>query len=121
MLYRHITRRRQAEEEIRQSEEKYRQVINLSYDAVVIFDTESGKVIEVNKAAETLYGYSQEEFLNLSHIDMTAEPNASGLSVRQTIDEKHVYFPLRMHRKKDGTSSPGSRFPPVLLCTKAGS
>ena len=106
MLYRHITRRRQAEEEIRQSEEKYRQVINLSYDAVVIFDTESGKVIEVNKAAETLYGYSQEEFLNLSHIDMTAEPNASGLSVRQTIDEKHVYFPLRMHRKKDGTSFP---------------
>src|SRR5664279_4742334 len=43
-----ITDQRKAEEESRQNEEKYRQVINTSYDAIMLFDAETGHVIAVS-------------------------------------------------------------------------
>lgn len=101
-----ITGHKQAEEDALQGERKYRNVLNASYDAVMLFDAETGKVIEVNKVAEALYGYGTEEFLNLHMMDLTAEPDYSAISVRQAIDAERVYDPLRMHRKKDGTPFP---------------
>ncbi|MBF0559454.1 MAG: PAS domain S-box protein [Nitrospirae bacterium] len=101
-----ITVRKKAEDEVRQGEAKYRHVINSSYDAVMIFAAESGRVIEVNKAAEVLYGYSAEEFLKLTHMDLTAEPDISAVAIGQALDEERVYVPMRMHRKKDGTPLP---------------
>ncbi|MCE8428214.1 MAG: PAS domain S-box protein [Candidatus Methanoperedens sp.] len=61
------TRRKKAEDELRKSEEKYRALINDASDAIILAD-DKGKLLEVNKKAEELLGFTKEE---LSKMNMT--------------------------------------------------
>ena len=97
---------RQAEEALRDSEERYRQVVSSSTDAVMVFDAETREFIEVNEACTSLYGYSRDEFLNMSHSEITSEQEASDDSIQKTLEGKLDSIPLRYHRKKDGSVFP---------------
>lgn len=105
-IHQDITERKKTEESLRESEEKYRQVVASTTDAIVVFDSDTGQFTEVNKAAEKLYGYSREEFLLMRHVDVSAEAEATTESVLRTVNENHSHIPLRYHRKKDGTVFP---------------
>jgi PAS domain S-box-containing protein len=63
-----ITERNRAEEALRESEKKYRTIIESASDAIVIVDIESGKIIDVNKKAEKLTGHSRKELIGQSHL-----------------------------------------------------
>ncbi len=65
-----ITERKRAEEALRESEEKYRALMNDADDAIILADTE-GNVIEVNKKAEELLGYTKKELLNMHITQIT--------------------------------------------------
>jgi len=101
-----ITERKKAEQKLQESEEKYRQVVSTSTDAIMLFDAEKRRFVEVNKACEELYGYSREEFLNLKQSDITAEPEKTHESIEQTLEGKLYRIPIRYHIKKDGTVFP---------------
>ena len=101
-----ITERIQAEEALRESEEKYRQLFTTVTDAIMLFDAETTEFIDVNDATLSLYGYSREEFLRLRHPDITAEPEASMESYKKAINGTLARIPIRYHRKKDGTKFP---------------
>ncbi len=60
-ISRDITKRKQAEEAVRQSEERFRAVVEQSADAIYITDPESLHVINSNHAFQKMLGYSQEE------------------------------------------------------------
>jgi PAS domain S-box-containing protein len=62
----------------RESEEKYRKLIARASDAIIVFDAEGETVLEVNRAALELYGYSEPEFLGLTLKDLDADPAARG-------------------------------------------
>jgi len=62
--------------------------------------------IDVNDAVSALYGYSREEFLKLKHTDITAEPEKSDKSIKQTISGEISSVPVRYHKRKDGTTFP---------------
>jgi PAS domain S-box-containing protein len=94
-----ITERRLAEEALRHSEERYRQLFDLESDAIVVADCETGKILEVNAAAVVRYGYSRDEWLRMKHTDVSAGPE----KVR---NEEDMYVPLHWHRKKDGVVFP---------------
>ncbi len=47
--------------QLRESEEKYRESINLANDAIYTLDAESGQIIDSNKKGEELSGYSKNE------------------------------------------------------------
>lgn len=65
-LLRHeIAERKQAEVALKQSEEKYRALINYASDAIILTDL-AGSIIEVNKRAEELTGYTHDELLNMT-------------------------------------------------------
>lgn len=61
--------RKQTEEALKQSEEKYRNLFDHSNDGIIIHDLE-GKIIDVNQRALDQFGYSKSEFLTLSIQDL---------------------------------------------------
>ena len=101
-----IKERERSEKSLLENEEKFRQVVTTTRDAIVIIDSETRKFIEVNKACEDLYGYRYEEFLSMMNKDITNEPENSEESIIKTIAGKLNTIPLRYHRKKDGTVFP---------------
>jgi PAS domain S-box-containing protein len=107
-VVRDITERKQMEEALRESEEKYRRLFELESDAIFLVDNEAGQILDLNTATLALYGYSREELIGKKNSDLSAEPEETR-KVTQTTPvkvDKVVSVPLRFHRKKDGTVFP---------------
>jgi PAS domain S-box-containing protein len=99
-----------SEEVLRQNEEKYRQLFELESDALFLIENAGGRILEANRAATQMYGYSREELMQLRNTDLSAEPD----STRQATRNERQIVPVRYHKKKDGTVFPveitGSHF-----------
>ncbi len=65
-----ITERRLAEERLRQSEEKFSQLFRLSPDAIVLLNVASGRLVDVNDSFVTISGYSRDEALGRSMLEL---------------------------------------------------
>lgn len=98
-VIRDVTQRILADRELRESEEKFRQLFNMESDAIMMVDNDTLRILEVNESACTLYGYSREELLKLRTYDISAEPEAT----QRVTETKQEKIPNRYHRKKDGT------------------
>jgi PAS domain S-box-containing protein len=64
-----ITARTDAEEALRESEEKYRDLFENANDAIFIVDADQN-YIDVNRKAVELFGYSREELLSMNILDI---------------------------------------------------
>ena len=101
-----LTEQKRAEEALRESEEKYRQLFLTESDALVLFYTDTGEIIDGNDAALDMYGYDKEAFLKLKIPDFSAEPEHTRKAMQEHIAMGRGKVPLRYHKKKDGTSFP---------------
>ncbi|MEI6796997.1 MAG: PAS domain S-box protein, partial [Methanomassiliicoccales archaeon] len=97
-----ITERKQKEEAQRESEDKFRQLFELGSDALFLIDRGNGQLLELNRAAELMYGYSRTELLQMKSTDLSAQPEET----ERALKEATTVVPLRFHRKKDGTVFP---------------
>ncbi len=68
-VVRDITWRREAEKALRESEEKYRSLVDQSMEMVFLHDVQ-GKMIDVNEAACKQTGYTRKELINLTVFDL---------------------------------------------------
>ena len=104
---RDITARKQAEIAVKESEEKYRALMDNASDAIVINGLD-GNILEVNKKMETLLGYTKEELLgmNFLRIHPPEELEMVTLNFRETVEGKPVRLSRTRVLRKDGTTVP---------------
>lgn len=93
--------------EKRKIEETHQEVFDKISDAILIHDKDTGEIIDVNKAACDMYGYSKEEFiaLDLENIVSDNSPDMKRKAHRmleKTKDEGSQSF-MSKDEKKDGT------------------
>jgi len=103
-LRREIAERKQAEEARQENEEKYRGLFENESDAIMVFDAETLRIEDANRAASQLYGYSVEEFLGLTASDISAEPEKTESSIQKAIEGKTDLIPVCLHRKENGAT-----------------
>lgn len=101
-----IAERKQAEATLRESERKYRELINGMNDTVWVIDTDMS-ILDVNDAAVNTLGYSREELLSMKVSDIdSAIPSEQILQLIDRLSvEKLLMFEAR-HKTKDGREIP---------------
>ncbi len=97
--------RKQAEEALRESLEKYRVVFETAKDAIFLAD-ETGRFVDVNQAACESLGYSKEELLQLSSKEIDTDPRGyeAFIAIRNR-SAKKITFEVNQ-RRNDGTLLP---------------
>jgi PAS domain S-box-containing protein len=101
-----INQRKQAEDTLRASEERYRTIMDQAADAIFMRD-ETGRILEANRKACQSLGYSREELLEKSVWDIDPEALQAGkqrLWGRILAGEQFTFESRQ--RRKDGSSFP---------------
>ena len=70
---RDITEKRKAAENIRQSEERYRALVENATEVLVVFDVEKDKFESVSQSAVDFFKYSREELLQIGPLDISPQ------------------------------------------------
>lgn len=104
ILFSNITEQKKKEEELRQSEEKYRMLIEQASDAILIYSFD-GTIYEFNQSSYQQLGYSREEFASLTLSDLFFnEPVILNPEVANKIFAGQTVLFNRKVRRKDGSS-----------------
>ncbi len=99
-----ITERKQAEDNLRQSEASFRSLVEQAPEGILIADM-SGRYVEANPVACSLVGFSRAELLGKTIGDLLANDDRSALSERMRLyREGHTLFGERQFRRKDGST-----------------
>jgi diguanylate cyclase (GGDEF)-like protein/PAS domain S-box-containing protein len=97
-----ISERKQAQEALKRSEERYRSLFENNPHPMAVTDDETLRIVAVNDAAIQHYGYSEAEFLSMKATDFRPPEDVSDLLERlKGPKPKLEHFETR-HMKKDG-------------------
>ncbi|WP_119066216.1 EAL and GGDEF domain-containing protein [Rubrobacter indicoceani] len=109
-----VSERREAEEALRESEKRFRQLFEQSVDALLVHDRE-GWMVDCNSEACRSLGYSRKELLSLNVRDFATnllseeeKLTMAGRSLWERVlageMEEETSFHIGEHRRKDGTT-----------------
>jgi PAS domain S-box-containing protein len=72
---RDVTERKEAENKIREKEEKYRNIFESMYDAYVEVEVSTNRILEISPSIERISGYTRDELLGQSILPLYARPH----------------------------------------------
>ncbi len=79
LCFRDITERRLNEQALRESEERYRTLVENAPEAIVVLDLDSGRFVEANNNAVKLFGFSKQELFEVGPEAISPERQPDGL------------------------------------------
>jgi PAS domain S-box-containing protein len=119
-----ITAHKQAEEKLRQSEERYRLVVEHSSDTIILFDMQ-GKVLYASPSSLQVIGYTAEELANMNVLDLVhpddLEQTHSEMTKAGAREIAHTAFRARHKNGRwvvleiTGTAIPDEKGQPYML------
>ena len=92
VIIRDITERKKIEEDLKESEKKFRSLFNDAVDAIFIADIFTKKIFDCNRAAEKLLGYSRDKILSM---------NAVELHPKDKVNQAMNGFKLQLEKKEE--------------------
>lgn len=101
---RDITEQQQVAMALEASEKRYSDLFHLSPLPMWVYDLQTYRFLDVNKAAIALYGYSREEFLSMSITDIRRPEDREELMemMRKNVRPQEYHSALVRHLKKSG-------------------
>jgi PAS domain S-box-containing protein len=102
-IIRDITTQKRVENQLRESESKFRNLFQNHSAVKLIINPENGCILEANNAASDFYGWTVEELQKMKISDINILPD---IEIREEIEKarnsQNVYFEFR-HLKADGS------------------
>jgi PAS domain S-box-containing protein len=96
--------RRKRLHELKESEKRYSDLFRLNPQPIWIYDIETFKFFQVNRAAVELYGYSVEEFMNLTVLDLRLDEDNRILieTIKKQGENRQTVYKKSKHFNKSG-------------------
>ncbi len=99
---RDITKRKMAEEALRESEERYRNLFRENLSVMLIIDPHSGDIVDANPAACSFYGYNRKELTSMKVTDVNIlDPETIFQKLQEAKLKQCEFFDFR-HRLANG-------------------
>ena len=97
-----ITKRREAEEELRQSEERFRLLAKEVVEGIAL--NENGRIFDVNRSLAEMFGYEPQEVMGMDATELVAPGSREEVARRIATGNTEAYEVFGL--KKDGTIFP---------------
>ncbi len=97
-----ITKRKLAEELLKKSEKKYKNLFDDIRDPLFILNPDDEAILEVNKAASELYGFTRKEFLNMSMKSLTKDISRGEKKIQDLFNNEPIKDFESVHFNKNG-------------------
>jgi PAS domain S-box-containing protein len=91
---RDITERKQAEEVLRESEQRYRSLFKINHSVMLLIDPENADIVDANPAACSFYGWSREEItsMKITDINMLSKEQVFQEMERAKSEKRNHFF-----------------------------
>ncbi len=106
LIIRDITNRKKAEQELKESEERFKLYVNQAVDAIYVHDI-AGRIKDVNNQSCVELGYSRDELLQMNILDIeTQYSRKEGSKILAKLQPGFPQLIKSENRRKDGTVFP---------------
>ena len=100
---RDITERKEAEEALRASEERYRAVVEQATDGIFLLDADARRILQTNPSLQQMLGYAAEELRGMEVYELIAHPREDvEANLGRTLREGRRFVGERKYRRRDG-------------------
>jgi PAS domain S-box-containing protein len=101
-----ITERKKAELSVRASEQQLKSYMDNCADAILVLESESGRIVNANERALQMLGYARDELLKLSATDVECARSPAQIRAGHERSKQTVVRVEGVHRRKDGSTYP---------------
>jgi PAS domain S-box-containing protein len=100
---RDITERMRFENELQESESRYKAIFHNNYAVMIILDPSTGNIVDANNSACKYYGYTKEKITSLNISDINIQQiSVINKNIKKSVEQSQNYFNFK-HKLADGS------------------